>query len=159
IKKQLAEDASREEALSFRQALTSLDRQSFQSVARLGALPYQLMVQSYSNLKLEVEVQQDSFEPGITLTLLASLKEYLVPMDHRARVLVEITDPAGGEARLQLDEFAPGRFRASYTTTFQGTYRCHFRADGVTRGGKQFQREETRTAPVNAKLQPAPSPS
>lgn len=145
-------DASRENLTAVRGALNDLDPQVVASVARLRALPYQLFVQTESNLKMEVEVQQASYRPGAVLTLLAGLKEYLVPMSNRAHVMVEVTDPAGAETQVTLEEVEPGRFQSTYATTIQGIYRCRFRARGTTRGGKLFQREELRTAALNAKL-------
>ena len=135
-----------------RQTLAGIDRQALASVAARGALPYQLFVQSYSNLKMNVEVKQDSFAPGTVLTLLADLLEYRLPVDGRARVMVEVTEPDGREVLLQLDEVAPGRFQGEHATTRKGIYQCRFRASGVTRGGKPFQREDTRTAAVHARL-------
>jgi threonine synthase len=67
---------------------------------------------------------------------------------------VEVVEPDGREVSVQLDQVEPGRFEGTHTTTRSGIYRCRFRASGVTRGGHPFQREESRTAAVNARLRP-----
>jgi hypothetical protein len=141
---------ARKEAFDRRE--TSIDQAALAAVARRGALPYQIVVQSYSNLSMKVELQQDGLRPGAVLTLLAGLTEYLVPIDHRARVIVEVTEPDGSEVQVRLDEVAPGRFQGTHATVLQGIYRCRFRADGFTRSGKRFQREDMRTAAVSAKF-------
>jgi hypothetical protein len=134
--------------------LANVDRQALQAVATRGALPYTLFVQSYSNLKMRVEVRQDSYLPGATLTLVAVLTEYRIPLRGPARVIVEVTEPDGREVQVQLDEVEPGRFSGAHVTGGAGIYRCRFRAHGTTRGGKLFQREDTRTAAINARLAP-----
>jgi hypothetical protein len=136
------------------QGFAGVDRQALTSVAQRGALPYQMFVQSYSNLRMTVDVHQDGFLPGAKLTLLAGLLEYRRPVAGRARVMVEVTEPDGSEVFVSLAEVAPGRFRAEYTTIGRGIYRCRFRANGTTRAGQPFQREETRTAAINSRLAP-----
>src|SRR5262249_50734109 len=61
------------------------DLAGFTSVAQRGALPYQLFVQSYSNLTMTVDLRQDSYLPGAKLTLVATLEEYRVPVVRPAR--------------------------------------------------------------------------
>lgn len=113
-----------------------------------GGLPYSLVVQSYSNLDFQVEVQQRSHQPGEELVLLAALTEYDLPVDHRANVQVEIVDPSSSTTYVPLVEYRPGKWRGRYGTTLNGIYRCRFLATGYSRGGKAFQREETRTATI-----------
>ncbi|HEX6163379.1 MAG TPA: tyrosinase family protein [Vicinamibacterales bacterium] len=132
----------------------NIDRQALQSVAQRGALPYQVFVQSYSSLKMTVELQQSSFLPGATLTFVASLKEYRIPVVGPARVVVEVVTPDGGEIAVQLSEVSQGQFTGSHVATMTGVYQCRFRANGTSRGGHAFQREETRTAAINARLGP-----
>jgi hypothetical protein len=134
--------------------LGDVDRQVLAEIAKRGALPYQIFVQSYSNLTMAVEVRQSSFLPGAELTLLANLQEYRLPVAGRARVVVEVTEPNGREIQVQLDEVTPGRFQGKHVTTEKGIYQCRFRAAGTTRSGRPFQREDTRTAVVNARLAP-----
>lgn len=113
-----------------------------------GTLPYSLIVQSYSSLMMDAQVYQSGTEPGAELKLYAALNEYDVPIDGRANVVVEITEPDGTTVQVRLNERAPGRFGATHTTTIAGLYHCQFRAEGYTRHGTRFTREETRTAGV-----------
>jgi hypothetical protein len=132
----------------------NVDRQALAALAARGALPYQLFVQSYSNLRMTADVQQSSFRPGATLSLLATLKEYRVPLIGPARVVVEITAPDGSESQVPLTEVSTGQFSRAHTAIQTGLYRCRFRATGTTRAGRPFQREETRTVAINARLGP-----
>lgn len=134
------------------QVPAGIDPQALEAVARRGALPYQVFVQSYSNLRMDVELLQAGFLPGTKLTLFASLREYRRPVIGPARVVVEVSEPDGRELLIPLAEVAPGRFQGEHTTTRKGVYRCRFRATGTTRAGRPFQREETRTAAVNPRL-------
>jgi hypothetical protein len=137
-----------------REGGADIDRQALASVGRRGALAYQLFVQSYSNLSMKVDLAQDGFAPGTTLRLSADLLEYRQPLAGPARVIVEVAEPGGFETSLQLGQVGPGRFRGEYVASRRGVYTCRFRASGTTRGGRTFQREETRSAAVNARLGP-----
>lgn len=119
---------------------------------KLTSLPYSLVVQSYSNLLLEVDVTQNSVNPGEILRLYARLSEYTVPVQGTGTVFVEVTDPHEGVSYVALTEHQPGAFTGSYATTVQGIYRCRFRAGGYTPRGQPIQREETRTAVVWRRL-------
>jgi hypothetical protein len=115
---------------------------------KTGTLPYSLVVQAYSNVALEAEVAPATAVPGATLALHARLTEYNVPVTGRASVTVELTDPAGAMTQVPLSETAPGSFGGHATTTVRGVYLCRFRARGTSRGGREFTREQTRTAAV-----------
>ena len=139
------------EAVRLRKAMAEVEARALASVSRAGALPYQVVVQSYSNLMMTVGARQDGFMPGAGVTLQADLKEYLRPV-MGAHVVVEVTEPDGREVFVQLSEVAAGRFESTYRTGIEGLYRLRFQAHGVTRGGKPFQREATRTVAVSATL-------
>ena len=141
-------------AVDARRLSASLEQGDLIDVGRKGALPYQFLAQAYSNLSMRVELDQDSYMPGAQLTLFAELDEYRVPLARGAQVAVAITQPDGTEVQLTLTEVTAGRFRGTHVAGLQGLYRCTFRADGLTRGGKRFQREEMRTAVVSRKLRP-----
>jgi hypothetical protein len=147
-------DPQKTAAAAGREMFAGVDRQTLDSVAQRGALPYQLFVQSYSNLTMDVEIQQDGFLPGAKLAFFAGLQEYRQPVVGPARVLVELVAPDGQEVSVQLSPVAPGRFVGEYKTPRSGMYRCRFRASGTSRRGQLFQREESRTAVINARLGP-----
>ena len=141
-------------AVNVRQVAAALEQGDLAEIARRGALPYQLLVQTYSNLNMNVGVDQDGYLPGATLDLTAELKEYRVPVPAGARVVVTVTEPDGHEVPITLAETAPGRFAGTHATSKQGLYRCYFRAEGLTRGGKRFQREEMRTVVISRRVRP-----
>lgn len=111
-----------------------------------GALPYDLIVHCYSNLSFRAKVQQSSFEPGAEVSVFASLKEYDVPVENRAKVWAEVTIPDGTQVAVNLEEYVAGQFRCSFKTTVSGLYKLRVRAMGETLYGSQFWREQTLTA-------------
>jgi hypothetical protein len=76
-------------------------------------------------------------------------------VERRARVQVEVRDPAGALYLVSLSETAPGAFSGQIETTIAGVYTLRFRAAGSTFAGQPFQQEQTRTAAV---LVPRPAP-
>src|SRR5262249_48964739 len=67
------------------------------AVAERG-LSYSLLVHTYSSLTFRASVAQSSYVPGAVISLSASLTEYSVPVDHRAKVWAAITRPDGDTA-------------------------------------------------------------
>lgn len=113
-----------------------------------GGLPYDFVVHCYSNLDFRAYAHQGSFEPGAIVNLVASLKEYDAPVDHRAKVWASVTRPDGGSFNVTLDEIQPGVFTGSFATTLPGLYTVRARSMGATFYGRPFQREQTLTAAV-----------
>lgn len=109
-------------------------------------LPYDVVVHTYSNLVFDVHAIQSTFEPGAAVNLVATLREYDVPVDHRASVWAEVRRPDGSTLRLGLGEVEAGRFEGSFATTLTGLYTMRVRSVGSTFTGTPFAREETRTA-------------
>lgn len=124
-----------------------LTREQLRTIARKG-ISGTMLVHASSNLRLEATTQQKSFEPGAEVHLRADLTEYGVPVDGRARVEALVTDPAGVESTIAMQEVAPGAFEAGLTTTGPGVWTVLFRADGSTFRGTRFTREAVRTATV-----------
>lgn len=118
--------------------------QSF--VAR--ALPYNLLVHSYSNLQFHAYIQQNSFEPGATVTVVASLTEYDYPVEGRATVGAEITSSNGNKTTITLTESGGGQFEGTFTATLSGLYTVRVIATGSTLRDTPFTREQTLTAAV-----------
>jgi hypothetical protein len=112
-------------------------------------LPYDLIVHTYSNLVFDASLTQSGFEPGATVSLSATLKEYDVPVDGRAQVFAEVTRPDGTDTVIVLPETGPGRFSGSFVTDVAGTYPVRVRATGETFHGRRFTRERTLTAAVS----------
>ena len=118
------------------------DPELFQSVATHGAR-YSVIVNTYSNLRMEASIHQSSLEPGATVTLHAMLTEYGLPIENRAQVNVDVTRPDSSLVTIALVEIAPGIFEQSFTANLAGTYECRFLAAGATIRGNEFTREKT----------------
>lgn len=127
-----------------------LTRQDFVAgaVATGGALPYDVVVHCYSNLAFKARAMQSGFEPGATVSVEASLREYDVPVDHRARCWAEVTRPDGSAFVLAMDETEPGRFAGQFVAASPSLYTMRVRALGSTFQGVPFQREQTLSAAV-----------
>lgn len=115
---------------------------------RGGVIPYSVVVQSYSNVSLKVQVEQPETSPGTYMELFAALSQYMSPLAHTGRVRVEITDPTRTVSHVTLHEHQPGKFLGSFKSSVTGVYRCRFLASGTTIEGEAFMREETRTAAI-----------
>ena len=115
---------------------------------RDGSLPYDLVVHCYSNLLLDAHAQQSSFEPGATVSLTATLREYDVPVEKRASTWAQVTRPDSSVFTLPLAEVEAGRFEGSFVASLTGLYTMRVRALGATFRGTAFAREVTLTAAV-----------
>lgn len=107
---------------------------------------YNLSINSYSNLHLRARIDQSSLEPGAELFLRAVLSEYDLPVEDRASVIAEIERPDLTTAILPLTETEPGIFEANVLASMSGLYRLLIRAEGKTRRGRDFTREQLLTA-------------
>jgi L-Lysine epsilon oxidase N-terminal/L-lysine epsilon oxidase C-terminal domain/von Willebrand factor type A domain len=111
-------------------------------------LPYSIVVHAYSNLTLEAQVHQTSFEPGAVMRLYASVAQSGIPLAQLAQVWAEITGPAGESIRVDLLEAGDGRFAGEFDATTVGVYRIRVRAQGTTMSGDAFTREQFLTGAV-----------
>ena len=103
---------------------------------------YSVNVHALSNLRLEAQLSQASFEVGATLAVRAVLREYGIPVAHRATVVADLERPDGTRATLALSEEEPGAFQAVVGAPIQGVYRLRVRASGLTMRGQPFAREQ-----------------
>jgi hypothetical protein len=111
-----------------------------------GGIRYSFTAQSFTNLRMEARLSQNSLEPGANVTISAKLTEYGIPVDHRASVHAEVELPDGTRATLPMPEGTPGRFQAGMTALIQGVYRIRVLASGVTMRGVPFTREQLLSA-------------
>jgi hypothetical protein len=74
----------------------------------------------YSNLAFKAYAQQSGFAPGASVDLFATLREYDVPVDHRAVGWADITRPDGSQFTVKLAETDPGRFAGRFATSLSG---------------------------------------
>lgn len=107
-----------------------------------------MLVHASSQIKLAVEVQQKSYEPNSEVLLRARLTEYEVPVKHRSQVYAIVSDPAGATTQVWLSEVAHGVFEAPWRVGGQGAWSVLFHADGKSRRGTPFTREQVRSISV-----------
>ena len=109
---------------------------------------YSIIVNTYSNLRMNASINQSSLEPGANIGLRTLLTEYGLPIENRATVNVEVTRPDATLFVVGLPEIEPGIFEHSFVANIPGTYTCRFLANGATIRGNEFTREQTLTAAV-----------
>lgn len=76
------------------------------------------------------------------------LTEYEVPVEQRAKVIVEVERPDRTTTQIPLIEVEPGVFEGEMPASLSGIYRLLFRGEGTTWHGLHFTREELRTVAV-----------
>jgi hypothetical protein len=125
-------------------------RELYQKMQAHG-VRYSLSVHSYSGIRLQARLTQDSQEPRATLTVRAVLTEYGLPIGGgRATVRAELERPDGTTDLLALTETEPGSgiYTASTTAPLSGVYPFRVLADGTTLRGRNFTREHLLTGAV-----------
>ena len=113
---------------------------------RRNGVRYSVSVMAWSNLRMRVNLSQNSLEPGATITLRTTLTEYGLPVENRATVDVNTTNSDGTSVVLHSREIEPGLFETKIIAALPGVYRLHVIAKGVTSRGVPFTREELLTA-------------
>ncbi len=114
--------------VEFRKVLFTLDGRNaaFARSVRGNGVQYSLTVQSYSNLRMDARLTQNSLELGAKMTLRAVLAEYGLPLAHQASVTAQLKRPDNTVAILSLSEIQDGVFETSITdTTIPGVYQFH----------------------------------
>lgn len=107
-----------------------------------------VLVHASSNLRLAVDVRHESFEPGAKVLVRATLTEYGVPVEGRAKVRATVTDPGGGVHVIGLQEVGGGVFEEAFEANQEGTWTVLVTAEGETFRSTPFTREAVRTASV-----------
>lgn len=111
-------------------------------------VPCGLIIQSYSNLYLQVSLRQTSYEPGASVYLNATVLQSGAPLESVTYVWAEVTRPDGSIRYLTLSEKEEGQFSGIFDTTAAGIYSIRIRCSGISNLGYPFQREHTRSAVV-----------
>lgn len=115
---------------------------------RTHGVRYNLSAHANSDVELHPTLSQDSFEPGATLTVRASLTEYDLPITGPASVAVDLTRPDETTRTLSLPRIEQGTYETAITASQPGVYRARFKATGKTRRGRAFTRERLLTGSV-----------
>jgi hypothetical protein len=133
----------------FKRYLSKLDNDPVRlRRARAHGVRYSLNVHAFSNIRLDARLEQDSLEPGATLSLRATLMEYGIPVDRRASVLARVERPDGSAIVLSLPEIEPGVFEATTRANLAGLYFIRVVATGYSLRGLPFTRENLLTPAV-----------
>jgi hypothetical protein len=124
-----------------------LDPDGYQVVETHG-VRYSLAVHARSALSMDATLGQTGYEPGATLTLRASVREYdRLPVED-ATVEATVTRPDGSRSTVTLGEVEPGTFETELVAAASGTYRFDVRATGRSLRGTPFTRERLLTGAV-----------
>jgi len=136
----------------FKQQLERLRQTDPRGFARAAAhgVHYSVSVHAWSNIRMKTRVDQNGNLPGSAMFLRATLTEYGVPVDHRARVRAELTRPDGSMTTLSLSETGPGVFETAVVGTSTGVYRFRILAQGSTLRGRPFTREDLATGAITS---------
>jgi hypothetical protein len=115
-----------------------------------GSIRYSASVTAYSNLRMSARVDQDSLEPGATLSVRAVLTEYGAPFLGSAHVQAQLTRPDDTVTFISLPAVAgeTGAYATTVPATMSGIYRFRILASGRTVHDQHFTREQLRTGAV-----------
>jgi hypothetical protein len=109
---------------------------------------YCLSTHSFSNLRMNAVIFQNSYDPGSNFTLRARLSEYNLPIDRRATVTAHVEYPDHTTTSLPLAETQPGLFETATVGAMTGIYHFRVEAGGVTYRGTPFSREQLLTGAI-----------
>jgi L-Lysine epsilon oxidase N-terminal/L-lysine epsilon oxidase C-terminal domain/von Willebrand factor type A domain len=119
-----------------------------ESVRERRALPYNVVVHSYSDVSMRAALRQPSFEPGTVATVEATLTQFSAPLDVPAAVRMTATAPDGTAQDVILNDLGGGRYAADYMLGQSGAHQLLVRAVGTSLQGWPFTREQALSASV-----------
>ena len=122
-------------------------RRSIEEIQRHG-LKYSLNVHTWSNLKMQGNLYQNSYEPGAEYTLRSIITEYGRPIPMGAKVVAEITRPDQSFFKVDLKEVEQGVFEAEGAMSFSGIWKMRLLAQGFSSDNESFTREQLLTGHV-----------
>lgn len=133
----------------FKRYLASLDNfPELYSQAATHGIRYNFLAQSYSNLRMSARLAQTGNEPGATLTLRALVSEYGQPVTSGTVIRAEMVRPDDTQSVLTLTQVEPGVWQTGTVASLSGVYRFRVLAEGRTRRGRLFTREQLLTGAV-----------
>jgi hypothetical protein len=94
---------------------------------------------------MAASLTQNSFEPGATLVVRASLTEFGIPLAQTGKVHAELRLPDSTQTVIALPEIGPGVFQADVVASLPGVYHFRLMAAGWTHRGEAFTREQLLT--------------
>ncbi len=114
---------------------------------RDGAVPYSLLVQSYSDLELDVALKPTLGVLGEDVYVAATLTANGQPFDGYAQVEAIVTDPNGVETAVPMVG-GVGMWEALFVPSRPGVHIVRVVADGKSPRAGRFQRENSRTVSI-----------
>jgi hypothetical protein len=108
---------------------------------------YNLTVSTWSNVRMDGRLIQNSVEPGSEVRLLATLREYGVPIEG-AQVIAEIAPPDSPLRQIDLEERRAGEYRGRFEGEYPGAWRVRLLARGAGLSGAPFTREQLLSAAI-----------
>jgi hypothetical protein len=119
-----------------------------QRIRRRDALPYSVVVHSYSDVSMRASLNQSGHEPGAVATVEARLTQFSMPLDVPAAVRMTVTAPDGSARDIVLVPVGDGRYRATCDLSQSGAHQVLVRATGSSLRGWPFTREQALSASV-----------
>jgi subtilisin family serine protease len=111
-------------------------------------IPYSLIVRVDSDVRLKARAEQMGYSPGDDVVLSAAITERRMPTGAKNATVNVIVKKDGTVKMVGLQGVGQGLFEARYPMQSKGVYEFRFVADGRTRAGIPFTREQIRTATV-----------
>ena len=119
-----------------------LEKHGKQLAVAAHGVRYSLSVHASSGVRLSAALAQSGFEPGASLALRATLREYGLPIGaDRANVRAEVARPDGSTGVIALAATNDGAFEGGLVAAHAGHYAFRVLADGATLRGRHFTRE------------------
>jgi hypothetical protein len=123
-------------------------RRQLESIHISGAIPYSLLIHSYSDLSFRTWLRQEGYETGDYVYLDAILLQSGAPLATSGSVRAEVTKPDGSSTSFVLKENEEGQFSGAFSTTIPGVYHVRIKSSGQSNLGYPFQREQNLSAAV-----------
>ncbi len=104
-------------------------------------IPFTLMINTRSSLKMQCRIKQTGYKPGATMTLAVELTNGGIPLEERPNLKVLVTDPSGNQQNLKPETHNSGEYACSITAPDPGIYHWLIQATGPSGSKGCFQRE------------------
>ena len=119
------------------------------TIVRRGAMPYDLVVHTYSGLRFTARLTPSVLEAGGDVRLTARIRENDAPPQREATVFADVDDPDGRHFTVRLQHLGDGHYASSFAAHLSGLYALRVRADGTSLDGLRYTRERTLVASVS----------
>lgn len=133
----------------FKRYLALLEKNPIQyQQARAHGVQFTALVQAYSNLRMNCQLAQNSYEPGARLSVRSLITEYGMPLEKNASVRAILTLPDGSSANIGFNKVSAGVYETQVMAYYPGIYRFDVHANGFTTRNVPFTRQQVLTGAV-----------